>query len=40
MASVLYKTDLEHVDWVQLKTVLHGDNFDNGRSPEQLKTSF
>lgn len=40
MANVVYKTDLNHVDWVQMKTVLRQDNFDNGRSPEQLKASF
>ncbi|MBD2256754.1 GNAT family N-acetyltransferase [Pseudanabaena sp. FACHB-2040] len=40
MANVVYKTDLNHVDWVQVKAILHQDDFDNGRSPEQLKASF
>ena len=40
MANVAYKTDLNHVDWVQMKTTLRQDEFDNGRSPEQLKASF
>jgi len=40
MVDVVYKTDLHHVDWVQMKTTLRQDAFDNGRSPEQLKTSF
>lgn len=39
-AGVIYRTDLAEVDWVALKTTLTQDQFDNGRSPEQLRTSF
>lgn len=38
--SVTYKTDLENVDWSEMKATLHKDAFDNGRSHEQLKQSF
>ena len=38
--NITYKLDLQHVDWVALKNRLTEDNFDNGRTPEQLKTSF
>jgi hypothetical protein len=40
MVNLVYKTDLHHVDWVQMKTKLRQDGFDNRRSPEQLKTSL
>ncbi len=40
MIDVKYKTDLKNVDWAEMKTTLQQDKFDNGRSPEQLKTSF
>jgi predicted GNAT family acetyltransferase len=40
MPEIIYKTDLDTVDWVEMKTTLRQDAFDNGRSPEQLKTSF
>jgi predicted GNAT family acetyltransferase len=35
-----YKTDLRGIDWTTMKSTLAGDNFDNGRTPEQLQTSF
>jgi ribosomal protein S18 acetylase RimI-like enzyme len=35
-----YKTNLESVDWEELKQTLSQDNFDNGRSPQQLEQSF
>ncbi len=38
--TITYKQDLENVDWDALKAKLTEDNFDNGRSPEQLKSSF
>ena len=38
--EVIYKTDLENVDWQALKEALAADNFDNGRTPEQLRQSF
>ena len=28
------------VDWARLKELLAGDDFDNGRTPEQLRESF
>ncbi len=40
MPKIIYKTDLNNVDWAEMKTTLCQDAFDNGRSPEQLKTSF
>lgn len=40
MSEVIYKTDLDNVDWTEMKTTLRQDAFDNGRSPEQLKISF
>ena len=40
MSKIIYKTDLDYVDWTEMKTTLRQDSFDNGRSPEQLKTSF
>lgn len=40
MQKVTYKTDLANVDWTEMKTTLHEDAFDNGRSSEQLKRSF
>lgn len=38
--TVTYKLDLLDVDWDALKNRLAEDNFDNGRTPEQLKVSF
>ena len=40
MQRVTYKTNSENVDWSEMKTTLHKDAFDNGRTPEQLKKSF
>lgn len=40
MSKIWFKTDLENVDWAQLKADLVADDFDNGRSLEQYKTSF
>lgn len=37
---ILYKRDLVDVDWTTLKQTLHDDDFDNGRTPEQLRRSF
>lgn len=37
---VIYKCDLENVDWEEMKATLSQDKFDKGRSPEQLKASF
>jgi ribosomal protein S18 acetylase RimI-like enzyme len=38
--NIDYKTDLNDVDWSTLKATLAAENFDNGRSPEQLRRSF
>ncbi|MEC4814183.1 MAG: GNAT family N-acetyltransferase [Scytonema sp. PMC 1069.18] len=40
MLNVRYKTNLDAVDWEQMKATLKTDAFDNGRSPKQLKQSF
>ncbi|WP_256973352.1 GNAT family N-acetyltransferase [Nostoc sp. T09] len=37
---ITYKLHLENVDWEEMKATLSQDNFDNGRTPEQLKISF
>jgi predicted GNAT family acetyltransferase len=38
--AVVYKRDLDGVDWNEMKATLQADDFDNGRTPEQLKLSF
>lgn len=38
--TITYKVDLKDVDWDALKARLTEDNFDNGRTPAQLKASF
>jgi ribosomal protein S18 acetylase RimI-like enzyme len=38
--KIVYKTSLDEVDWARLKETLAADNFDNGRTPEQLRLSF
>lgn len=40
MSEIFYKTNIDNVDWVEMKSTLRLDAFDNGRSPEQLKASF
>lgn len=40
MTTITYKTDLAGVDWHEMKATLKEDDFDNGRSPEQLHLSF
>lgn len=40
MPEIVYRADLDHVDWTEMKSTLYRDDFDNGRSPEQLKKSF
>ena len=37
---ILYQETNDGVDWSSLKERLRSDNFDNGRSPEQLRKSF
>ena len=38
--TITYKDDLEGVDWNEMKATLLADDFDNGRTPAQLETSF
>jgi predicted GNAT family acetyltransferase len=38
--EIHYSTDTTGVNWQQLKADLAADDFDNGRSPEELKRSF
>jgi predicted GNAT family acetyltransferase len=37
---ITYKQSLDGVDWEALTETLKADNFDNGRTPEQLRRSF
>lgn len=37
---ITYVTDMTGVDWEAMKAILVEDNFDNGRTPQQLRTSF
>lgn len=39
MPEITYSLSLENVDWTQLKETLKADNFDNGRTPAQLRLS-
>lgn len=38
--AIIYRMDLENVDWGALKADLKNDHFDNGRSLEQYQKSF
>src|SRR5689334_13863487 len=40
MDATGFDCDLSNVDWEQLKFLLAADKFDNGRTPDQLRTSF
>jgi predicted GNAT family acetyltransferase len=40
METIKYQMDLAGVDWEAMKRILMADDFDNGRSPEQLRVSF
>jgi GNAT superfamily N-acetyltransferase len=40
LGEITYQTDLRDVDWARMKTLLTEDDFDNGRTPEQLRESF
>ena len=40
MPPITYKTDLDGVDWGEMKATLAQDDFDNGRTPAQLEASF
>jgi len=37
---ITYTTDMAGVDWQAMKAILVEDNFDNGRTPQQLRASF
>lgn len=37
---IIYKINLDGVDWEAMKRTLSQDQFDNGRSPHQLEQSF
>jgi predicted GNAT family acetyltransferase len=39
MPEITYSLSLETIDWTQLKETLKADNFDNGRTPAQLRLS-
>jgi ribosomal protein S18 acetylase RimI-like enzyme len=39
MADVNYSLSLDGINWEELKATLKADNFDNGRTPAQLKRS-
>jgi predicted GNAT family acetyltransferase len=38
--TIVYRDDLAQIDWREMKSALAADDFANGRTPEQLKTSF
>ncbi len=38
--NIKYRTDLNGIDWLQMKSILIEDEFDNGRTPQQLQESF
>jgi predicted GNAT family acetyltransferase len=40
MEVITYQSTLADVDWDEMKATLAADDFDNGRSPEQLRRSF
>ena len=37
---ITYTDDLAAVDWTRLKDDLTADDFDNGRTPDELRRSF
>jgi ribosomal protein S18 acetylase RimI-like enzyme len=38
--EITYQFDMTGVDWVAMKRLVAEDDFDNGRTPEQLQRSF
>jgi len=38
--DIRYTTELRGVDWNEMKRAVAADDFDNGRTPEQLRRSF
>ena len=39
-APIVYTNALDNIDWPALKQRLANDDFDNGRTPDQLRESF
>ena len=39
VGGIVYQTTTDGIDWTQLKADLHADNFDNGRTPDELRRS-
>lgn len=37
--EIRYSTDIDAVDWAALKAAVAADDFDNGRTPEQMRLS-
>jgi GNAT superfamily N-acetyltransferase len=40
MDEICYTLDMTSVDWAAMKALVAEDDFDNGRTPEQLRRSF
>jgi GNAT superfamily N-acetyltransferase len=40
LGDITYETNLGGVDWGRMKALVAADDFDNGRTPEQLRESF
>jgi predicted GNAT family acetyltransferase len=40
LPDITYTSDLAGIDWQELTTSLTADDFDNGRTPQQLRISF
>jgi ribosomal protein S18 acetylase RimI-like enzyme len=40
MPDIIYTLDLTQVNWDEMKAAVQADDFDNGRTPGQLKASF
>ena len=38
--EITYTANMSAVDWEEMKATLVADDFDNGRTPEQLRESF
>ena len=40
MPEITYSTDVSNIDWSEMKLTLAKDDFDNGRTVQQLQRSF
>lgn len=38
--TIIYQQDAQSIDWAALTSALKADDFDNGRTPAQLRLSF